>query len=96
MHYICILYIYFSILNWPCVVSCPDLEAPSSGDIVVATDGQVSTVNYTCADNYEVHGDVTQQCQTDGTWSGSNTTCGNNKTDINTKIFIRPRIRGCF
>ncbi|XP_053399661.1 sushi, von Willebrand factor type A, EGF and pentraxin domain-containing protein 1-like isoform X2 [Mercenaria mercenaria] len=59
----------------PTCVSCPGLDSPSSGNITVDTDGQISTVTYTCAESYKVVGEATQQCQTDGTWSGSNTTC---------------------
>lgn len=49
------------------------------------TDGQTSTVTYTCANHYEIVGDATRECQTDGTWTGVNATCGeiyNKRTHI--------------
>lgn len=57
-------------------VVCPSLSEPPSGNVSMETDGQTSTVTYTCADNYEIVGDATRECQTDGTWTGVNTTCG--------------------
>ena len=38
---------------------------PSTGD----------TCSYTCDTGYELTGSSTRTCQTDGTWSGSDTMC---------------------
>ena len=43
------------------------------GDGVPGDPGDTCT--YTCNNGYELTGSMTRTCQSDGTWSGSDTTC---------------------
>ena len=63
------------------LVSCPSLTDPSNGMISysLGDDGDASyedTCSYTCNTGYELTGSNTRSCQSDGTWSGSDPTCG--------------------
>ena len=45
----------------------------SLGDDGVPTEGDTCT--YQCDDGYELSGDMSRECQSDGTWTGSEPTC---------------------
>ena len=66
------------------LVSCPSLPYPgngmiscSLGDYGVAS--YEDTCSYTCNTGYELTGSNTRNCQSDGTWSGNDPTCGRGK-----------------
>ena len=59
---------------------CPELDDPADGMVEcslgpdgVPTEGD--TCVYLCDDGYIVSGNNSRECQTDGTWSGSEATC---------------------
>ena len=63
------------------LVSCPSLSDPSNGVIScsLGDDGVASyedTCSYICNTGYELTGSNSRNCQSDGTWSGSDPTCG--------------------
>ena len=59
-----------------------DLSIPSDGEITSCSSGRVGvgyegdTCSFTCNTGYELTGSDTRTCQSDGSWSGSETTCG--------------------
>ena len=63
------------------LLACPSLNAPSNGMISclpLGGDGlhdPGDTCTYTCDTGYEITGNSTRSCQSDGTWSGSDTMC---------------------
>ena len=62
------------------IVLCSSLNAPDNGEIscLLGDDGVLSyqdTCTFTCNTGYEITGSMTRTCQSDGTWSGSNTMC---------------------
>ena len=66
------------------LVSCPSLSNPSNGmvDCSLEDDGVPSyedTCSFTCNTGYEVTGSDIRTCQSDGSWSGSDTTCSRGK-----------------
>ena len=59
---------------------CSSLTNPDNGTIncSLGDDGVPSyedTCNFTCNTGYELTGNDTRTCQSDGSWSGSNITC---------------------
>ena len=56
-------------------IACPELFAPSNGniDITVTTPG--STVSYTCNPGYVLDGSATRRCLENGAWTGSDPVC---------------------
>ncbi|XP_053399292.1 CUB and sushi domain-containing protein 3-like [Mercenaria mercenaria] len=59
----------------PICVSCPTLDAPSSGSVTITTDSQVSEAIYTCVAGYELSGDIVRECLANGTWSSEQPNC---------------------
>jgi len=55
-------------------------ELPSEGD----------SCSFTCNDGFELSGDQTRTCQSDGTWSGSQPFCfdGKYSSDVRYMIYI--------
>ena len=61
-------------------MSCPDLGQPDNGMIECALgdDGVASyqdTCRFSCVEGYHLSGSTSRTCQSDGTWSGSSSTC---------------------
>ena len=52
------------------------LEIPNSGLLNQSTDGQTTILTYSCADGYMLQGVNIRTCETDGTWSEAEPTCG--------------------
>ena len=76
------MFIYTMKIQLTCflLLACPSLTAPSNGMIscLLGGDGVPDpgdTCTYTCDTGYEVTNSNTRTCQSDGTWSGSDTTC---------------------
>ena len=66
------------------LVSCPLLDSPSNGMVSCSLgDDEVpsyeDTCNFTCDTGYELTGSDTRTCQSDGSWSGSDTVCSRGK-----------------
>ena len=64
----------------PTAVQCLELTNPQNGMIScsLGDDGIPSygdTCSFTCNTGYELTGSDTRTCQSDGSWSGTNTTC---------------------
>ena len=62
------------------LVSCPLLDDPSNGTINCSLgDDEVpsyeDTCSFTCDTGYELSGNDTRTCQSDGSWSGSDVVC---------------------
>ena len=62
------------------IVFCSSLTDPNNGMIScsLGDDGVPSyedTCSFTCNTGYELTGSNTRTCQSDGSWSGSDTTC---------------------
>ena len=57
------------------VVSCEEPDPLHHGNITVASHVFGSIANLSCADGYELDGNDTIECLSDGTWSTTNATC---------------------
>jgi len=62
------------------IVTCPSLDDPNDGRIEcsvepddVPTEGD--TCIYVCNDGFDINGELTRECQSDGTWTGTDSTC---------------------
>jgi len=55
--------------------SCPPLTAPDNGDIDCSGLFFEDTCTFSCNDGYELTGSENRTCQSDQTWSGTETTC---------------------
>ena len=51
-------------------LQCPDLQAPSNGDVFVTGFIYTSTATYSCDNAYILVGESVRTCQADGSWSG--------------------------
>ena len=62
-------------------IQCSVLSTPVNGEIVSCSSGRVGvgyegdTCSFTCNTGYELTGSDTRTCQSDGSWSGNDTTC---------------------
>ena len=56
-------------------VKCPDIEAPSSGNVTMTTDGSLTTAMFYCNHGYYLDGEVSLICGIDGTWSNDSPSC---------------------
>ncbi|XP_065899833.1 uncharacterized protein [Dysidea avara] len=62
-------------------IQCDDLSAPSNGEITSCSSDRVGvgyegdTCNFTCNTGYELTGSDTRTCQSDGSWSGTESMC---------------------
>jgi hypothetical protein len=56
-------------------VTCPDLQNPSDGTVIVSGKTYSSTASYTCATGHTLTGAPTVTCAADGTWSPAPPTC---------------------
>ena len=66
------------------LVFCPSLDNPSNGMIScsLGDDGVPSyedTCSFTCNTGYELTGNDTRTCQSNGSWSGSDAICSRGK-----------------
>ena len=64
----------FSIVSF--ISECPALSSPDHGQVTPG--GSVpypDTVNYTCNSGFNIIGETTRNCQSDGSWSGTDPTC---------------------
>ena len=61
--------------DYPLVVDCGTLTAPTNGTISFTTTTFGSTATYSCNTGYTLSGGSIRTCQSDGTWSGSVPTC---------------------
>ena len=62
------------------LLACPSLNDPSNGMISCSLEGDGvpstgDTCTYTCNTGYELTGSSTRTCQSNRSWSGSNTVC---------------------
>ena len=80
MHKRYCLYVEYYIFTITSIVSCLPLTDPNNGIISCSLedDGVPSyedTCSFTCDTGYELTGSDTRTCQSDGSWSGSDTVC---------------------
>ncbi|WAQ98671.1 SVEP1-like protein [Mya arenaria] len=61
--------------NSPSCVKCDDLVTLQSGNAIQETNGQITTVMYSCAEGYYMTGDNTSVCQSGGTWTNPTPIC---------------------
>ena len=69
-----------AIISSTCVVLCPTLTNPDNGVIncSLGDNGVPSyedTCSFTCNTGYELTGSDTRTCQSDGSWSGTDSVC---------------------
>ena len=62
------------------LVSCPLLSGVTNGEINCSLGNDrvpsyEDTCSYTCSTGHELSGGSTRTCQSDGSWSGSDTVC---------------------
>ena len=81
------------------LVPCSSLSDPSNGtmDCSLGDDGTPSyedTCSFTCNTGYELTGSDTRTCQSDGSWSGNDTTC--NRGEYVFVIFVHYQLKLSF
>ncbi|XP_052791742.1 sushi, von Willebrand factor type A, EGF and pentraxin domain-containing protein 1-like [Mya arenaria] len=59
----------------PFCVKCDDLVTLQSGHAIQETNGQITTVMYSCAEGYYMTGDNTSVCQSGGIWTNPTPIC---------------------
>ena len=74
-------------------MSCPDLGQPDNGMIECALgdDGVASyqdTCRFSCVEGYHLSGSTSRTCQSDGTWSGSSSTCDRGMLTWSSKFYV--------
>ena len=74
-------------------MSCPDLGQPDNGMIECALgdDGVASyqdTCRFSCVEGYRLSGSTSRTCQSDGTWSGSSSTCDRGMLTWSSKFHV--------
>ena len=60
------------------ILACPPLNAPYNGKLDCSFDEVAhyeDICNFTCNTGYELTGNDSRICQSDGSWSGTETTC---------------------
>ena len=71
----------FSLYYFNTDTQCLILTTPSNGEISSCSFGSIEvgyegdTCNFTCNTGYELTGSDTRTCQSDGSWSGTETMC---------------------
>ena len=76
----CIVYSYVRILIFHIDIQCDDLSTPTNGNVTCSS-GRVGvgyegdTCSFTCNTGYELTGSDTRTCQSDRSWSGTDTVC---------------------
>ena len=77
MHNICISHQY--VLDFCCIfplgITCPNLENPANGAVMVNGMNPGDTAPYTCISGYELVGADTLTCGSDGMWSPEPPVC---------------------
>ena len=71
---------YTYTLCYICVVNCSSLDYPNNGMINCSLGDDVvpsheDTCNFTCNTGYELTGSDTRTCQSNGSWSGTESMC---------------------
>ena len=84
-------YVYIILNHFASVASCPKLNNPDNGMIKCQSKEikeylYEDTCSFTCNTGYELTGSDIRTCQSDGSWSGSESTC--EKGDLTNHIVI--------
>ena len=78
MYLLQVVYVLLDIL-------CYNLSAPANGGILSCSSGRVGVgyggdiCSFTCDSGFELTGNDTRTCQSDGNWSGSDNMCKRGK-----------------
>ena len=59
----------------PTIVLCPNLPNPQNGQVSQQGNKPGNRASYTCNSGYELIGQSTRTCQSNGEWSGVAPTC---------------------
>ena len=57
------------------VLNCEILTSPSNGRVVLSERTVGSEATYDCNEGFNLEGNETRTCQSDGMWSGNEPTC---------------------
>jgi hypothetical protein len=57
------------------LVSCPPVETPENGGVIVTSNGSVTIATYSCSKDYTLYGDAVRACIS-GSWEDAAPTCG--------------------
>ena len=60
---------YVVLLHFSLEITCPDLDNPANGAVMVEGMNPGDTATYTCISDFELVGADTLTCGTDGMWS---------------------------
>lgn len=77
--YYLFIYLFFRLLlNAIYLISekCPDLIKPSDGNVLLSSNGSVSSAIFECLSGYEIYGERELTCQENGTWNYAAPSCG--------------------
>lgn len=62
------------------VAKCEDLISPRSGNVILESDGIMTSASFSCDVGSTLVGEATPTCAEDGTWTSTSPTCGNRAT----------------
>ena len=63
------------------LVQCSSIDSPASGSAVFDSDGYTTLVTFSCIAGYELYGNSVLSCLHDGTWNGTQPSCGESHSD---------------
>ena len=76
------------IINVCPLAQCEDLQLPSDGNVTMVTNGTITSVTFSCDVGFTLDGDAQPECQTNGTWTAVQQTCGGFELIIITVLFF--------
>ena len=73
------------------MVVCPSLTAPTNGAISSNGSAYGSSASFSCSTGYQISGSLLRTCQSNGTWSGSQSIC-NSRAELHNSIANRQSV----
>ena len=81
------------IISYTTAVDCGPLANPTNGQVNLTGTIFRSTASYSCNEGFQLNGQITRECRSDGQWSGQAPTC-DCKSLIGPKLAIISLARG--